>query len=112
MYQLLKIGQKQHHFGTVGHHLYFGNGSKADDVTSDKLSSIFVHESSMTKNWEHLYHKIFMVNHLHWENLHVCSSQEVNQTHWENLVRKTFMVNQSHLMKSVQLVQRVIQVWN
>ena len=36
----------------------------------------------------------------------------VNQTHRENLVRKTFVVNQSHLMKSVQLVQKVVQVWN
>ena len=36
----------------------------------------------------------------------------VDQTHRENLARKTFMVNQSHLMKSVQLVQRVIHVWN
>ena len=47
------------------------------------------------------------------ENLHVVRNIfMVNQVHQENLVRKTFMVNQSHLMKSVQLVQRVIQVWN
>ena len=32
---------------------------------------------------------------------------------YDNLVRKNFMVNQSYLMyKSVQMVQRVIQVWN
>ena len=31
---------KRRHFETVGRHLYFGNGSEADDVTFDKLSSI------------------------------------------------------------------------
>ena len=41
-------------------------------------------------------------------------SWSINLPHHENLhvVRKTFIVNPSHLMKSVQLVQRVIQVWN
>ena len=32
--------QKRRHFETVGGHLYFCNGSEADGVTFDKLSSI------------------------------------------------------------------------
>ena len=30
----------------------------------------------MTKNREHLYRKIFMVNQLHRENVHVCSPKD------------------------------------
>ena len=45
-----------------------------------------------------------MVNQLRRENLHVVFKIfMVNQMHRENLVRKTFMVSESHLMKSVQL---------
>ena len=31
---------KRRHFETVGRHLYFGNGSEADELTFDKLSLI------------------------------------------------------------------------
>ena len=45
-------------------------------------------------------------NVLHRENLYVVRKIFMaNQTHRENLVCKTIMVNQSQLMKSVQLVQ-------
>ena len=66
------------------------------------------------KNWEHLYRKILMVNQRTASLESTCGPQDfpgqLNQTHRENLVRKNFMDNQ--LIASVQLVQRVIQVWN
>ena len=44
-------------------------------VLSDRLSMLCL-AKRITKNWEHLYHKILMVNQPHHENLHVWSPQD------------------------------------
>ena len=61
------------------------------------------------RGWQRIGSNIFMVNQRTASREPTCSPQDFHGqsklTHRENLVCKTIMVNQSHLMKSVQLVQ-------